>query len=295
MPIRKCLITAAGPSQRSIPLQHLIDSDGQDKPALAIVILEAIEAGVSEVGLVVHPNDADPYLEAAGPQAQHITVIEQREPYDYGHALLAGADFIGDEPFLHMVSDHLYVHRGSRRCAEQLVHAATSHGCSVSGVQSTREHLLHQFGAVGGRPLPGSPRHYVVERILEKPTPTVAEQQLIVPGLRAGHYLCFFGMHVLSPRVMTILTDQAAASRKDGRRLELSCALNSLAHTEQYLALEMSGRRYHLGVRYGVLAAQLALGLSGIDRDEVLTLLVNTLAASHDGGDSEGCREASRP
>src|SRR3712207_7748358 len=35
--------------------------------------------------------------------------------------------------------------------------------------------------------------------LFRSPTPTEAEQRLIVPGLRAGHYLCFFGMHVLTP------------------------------------------------------------------------------------------------
>ena len=39
----------------------------------------------------------------------------------------------------------------------------------------------------------------LIDKVIEKPTPTIAEQKLIIPGLRAGHYLCFFGMHVLSP------------------------------------------------------------------------------------------------
>ena len=40
-----------------------------------------------------------------------------------------------------------------------------------------------------------------MEDVIEKPTPTEAEQRLLVPGLRAGHYLCFFGMHVLTPAI----------------------------------------------------------------------------------------------
>jgi len=46
---------------------------------------------------------------------------------------------------------------------------------------------------------------YEIEKVLEKPTPTLAEEELIVPGLRAGHYLCFFGMHVLTPTVFELL------------------------------------------------------------------------------------------
>jgi UTP--glucose-1-phosphate uridylyltransferase len=54
--------------------------------------------------------------------------------------------------------------------------------------------------------------------------------------------------------------------------------LDRLAGQEQYLALEASGRRYPIDVRYGLLMAQLALALHGRDRDEVLTGLCELLA-----------------
>ncbi len=48
-PIRKARITAASPSQRTLPLQRLVDRDGQSKPALAIIIEEALAAGIEEI------------------------------------------------------------------------------------------------------------------------------------------------------------------------------------------------------------------------------------------------------
>jgi UTP--glucose-1-phosphate uridylyltransferase len=54
--------------------------------------------------------------------------------------------------------------------------------------------------------------------------------------------------------------------------------LDRLAKREQYLALEETGRRYDVGVRYGLLAAQLALALAGRDRQDVLAQLVELLA-----------------
>ena len=113
--------------------------------------------------------------------------------------------------------------------------------------------------------------------MLEKPTPTEAEQRLIVPGLRAGHYLCFFGMHVLTPGVMELLEEEVARPRQ--APVHLSSALNKLAQRERYLACELQGRRYDIGAKYGLLAAQLALGLDGQDRSEVLSGLVELLAA----------------
>jgi UTP--glucose-1-phosphate uridylyltransferase len=58
----------------------------------------------------------------------------------------------------------------------------------------------------------------------------------------------------------------------------LSPALAELATRERYLALESQGRRYDVGVRYGLLSAQLALALSGQDRDHVLSQLLELLA-----------------
>jgi UTP--glucose-1-phosphate uridylyltransferase len=125
---------------------------------------------------------------------------------------------------------------------------------------------------------------YRVDMVMEKPTPTIAEQQLLVPGLRAGHYLCFFGMHVLTPTIMEILGRQLEAASPDASapdaltKVTLSSALAELVGREQYLALEQQTSRYDLGVRYGLLSAQMALALNGQDRDEVLARLLELLA-----------------
>ena len=42
--------------------------------------------------------------------------------------------------------------------------------------------------------------------------------------------------------------------------------------------MEQQYSRYDVGVKYGLLNAQLALALSGTDREEVLTMLLELLA-----------------
>jgi UTP--glucose-1-phosphate uridylyltransferase len=143
-------------------------------------------------------------------------------------------------------------------------------------VQATHESKLPFYGAIGGRLLAGRKGLYEVGQVLEKPTPTEAEQRLVVPGLRAGHYLCFFGMHVLTPGVMDWLGEQLAGGAES--RAQLSHALSRLAQHERYLATELNGRRYDIGLRYGLLTAQLALALEGRDRNEVLSSIVELLA-----------------
>jgi UTP--glucose-1-phosphate uridylyltransferase len=128
---------------------------------------------------------------------------------------------------------------------------------------------------VGGQPAPGRSGLWRIESVLEKPTPTTAEQKLIVAGLRAGYYLAFFGMHVLTPGILAVLEDLVAESPG----ATLSDALAVLARKERYLAVQVPAERYDLGSRYGLLTSQLALALSSKHRDEVLQMLVQLLAA----------------
>ena len=188
-------------------------------------------------------------------------------------------EFVGAEPFLLLVGDHLYVSGGQKRSAQQLVEIAALENCAVSAVQATHESKLPYYGTVGGRLVAGRKGLYEVSQLIEKPTPTEAEQSLIVPGLRAGHYLCFFGMHVLTAAVMELLEEEIA--QPGNRSVHLTTALAKLAQRERYLACELHGHRYDIGVKYGLLTAQLALALDGQDRDEVLNGLVELLARRH--------------
>ena len=274
MKIKKAVVTAAGRGQRALPLQTLVDRDGQPKSALQIIIEEARSAEVDQIGIVISPGQEEAYAAAAGPYRRMLELIEQPSPVGYAHALYCAREFVGGEPFLHLVSDHLYISTGPQRCAQQLVELAKAESCSVSAVQATRESMLPYYGAVGGRRVAKHNYVYEIEMVLEKPTPTEAEQSLIIPGLRAGHYLCFFGMHVLTPGVMELLAE--VVKKESG--LPLAAALDALARKERYLAIEVQGHRHNIGVKYGLLMAQLALALDGGERDEVLGQLVDLLA-----------------
>lgn len=278
MNIRKALITAANPRQRTLPLQTLVDRDGEPKTALQIVLAEAAAAGIEEFGVIVCPGDEAAYAAAAGPFRPRVRFIPQADARGYGHAILLGRDFCGDESFLHLVGDHLHVAQAATGCARQLLEVAIAEKAPVSAVQPTHESLLTSYGTVGGKLVGGDRPLYQVESVIEKPTPTLAEQELIVPGQRAGYYLCFFGLHVFDAEIFTLLESQRAAA--PDQNLGLSPALHAMAARRRYLALAIAGRRYDIGARYGLLFAQLALSLAGKDRDPVLLQLVEMLSLS---------------
>lgn len=277
MKIRRAVITAAGRDDQQLPLQRLIDRDGRAKAALEIIVEEALAAGAHEIAIVVRPGQEQAFRSMAGAAASRLELIPQQQ-LGYGNAIQSAREFVVNEPFLHFVGDHLYVSDASLRCAQQLVAIAEAEDCAVSAVQATRESMLPYFGTVGGRRIPEARGLYEIETVVEKPTPTRAEQDLLVPGLRAGHYLCFFGMHVLTPQVFDLL----AALGESGDR-QLSPALARLASRERYLAYEVQGRRFNLGETYGLLIAQLALGLAGEDRAEILAQIVELMARQPQG------------
>ena len=276
MEINKALITAAGPGQAALLLQRLVDRDGIEKTALEMLLGKIDRAGIESVAIVISPGNEEAYCRAAGSFVERITFVTQSEPTGYGQAILCARSFLGDTPFLHLVGDHLYLSSQSKGCVKQLIEVASAEGCSVSGVQATRETMLPFFGAIGGFRLPQTERLYEVKRVIEKPTPTLAEQELTIAGFRSGIYLCFFGMHVLTPAVLEIL-ERIVAS--ESRPVSLAEALNELANRERYLACEIQGQRYNIGVKYGLLNTQLALSLSGVDRERVLSDMVELLAS----------------
>jgi UTP--glucose-1-phosphate uridylyltransferase len=215
---------------------------------------------VEEICLVVCLATAH-YASGGQKLVQTPRFVVQPAPLGYGTPSVARAP-CADDPFLHLVSDHLYVSR-----EKQLRAAVSRNGgredCAVSAVQATREGLL-PYGAVGGKGVPN--RSPCMSSKVMETYPTEAEQNLIVPGLRAGHYLCFFGMHVLTPALMEVLSETADPASAM-LNLSLAAALVRLAERERYLALQISGRRYNIGVKFGLLNAQLALALDGQDRE----------------------------
>jgi len=270
MRITKGIITAGGDA-RGLALQNLLDPEGETKSVLEVLLSECVAANVRDVAVVVRPGTENAYLKAAGGLESVVTIIPQSGEPTYAQALLNCEEFVNGEACLHLVGDHVFVSHSGVQCARQLVEVAAREECSVSGVQATRENLLTLFGTVGAQRVPQTSHLFEVDRVVEKPTPTEAEQNLIVPGLRLGHYLCFFGMHVFTPQLFAILGD-IAGSPVGGT---LSEALDKLAKQDRYLALQVEGTRFAIDVGYGMLSAQLALALSGKDREQVLSMVVD--------------------
>ncbi len=311
MKIRKAVITAAARGERLYPVADtiqkamlpVIDIDGLHKPVLQAIAEEAFLSGIEEICVVCAPGDGERYINAftslrdnlvksfksvdwAREEAEKIDTLisrvqftEQSEPLGYGHAVYCAKAFVNNEPFLLLLGDYLYVSNLiGKRCAAQLIELATEQNCSVSAVNPTIEHQIGRYGTLTGKHVPNKNGVYQIEKIIEKPSLSVAELELQTPGLRVGYYLCFFGMHVFTPTVFDILGKQMGQGETN---IMLTPTLLELAQSETYLALEMKGNRYDLSGRNGLLRAQMALGLAGVAHDETLTSMVELLAEAN--------------
>ncbi len=312
MAIRKAVITAAGRGGRLYPVADtvhknmlpLVDRDGRTKPVIQIIVEEALESGIEEIGVVCAPGDEERYrtqlsrlrdnpvegnkgADWARKQSERIDEMLRRlrfyvqeEPLGYGHAVYCAKDFVGDAPFLLLLGDHLYISAvAGRRCAEQLIQLAGAEDCAVAAVNPTPEHLVPRYGTLSGKRVQDMRGVYEIERIVEKPALSKAELELQTPGLRIGHYLCLFGMHVLTPRIFDYLEALLREEKPEGG-YQLTSALQELANRETYLAAELRGVRYDIGAPFGLLYAQVALGMAGEQRDEMLAGLVELMASA---------------
>ncbi len=309
MRIKKAVITAAARGERLYPVADtvqkamlpVVDRDGLTKPAIQIIAEEAFAAGVEEIAIVCAPGDEVRYRQTfenlrdnllkayknvswAKTEAEHIEHLldrlqfcVQEETLGYGHAVLQAKEFTKGEPFLLLLGDHLYVSDHTQQnCAKQLISVAEQQQQSVTAVNRTPEYLIHKYGTLTGSLLSEGDGLYQVKKIIEKPSLSQAELELEIPHIRMGYYLCVFGMHVLEPVIFDILEQQFADG--DGKDLQLTPALQALADQQKYLALEIEGRRYDLSATHGLLQAELALGLAGQQREELMTTLLRLLA-----------------
>lgn len=311
--VRKAVITAAGMGTRHFPatrtlqkeMMPLVDRDGTSKPTIQIVLEEARDSGIEEFCLVISPDTEAqfrghfqgltkheaPYFKGKHwvvAEAERLRDLEARITYavqesreGYGHAVNTARAFVGDEPFLLLLGDHVFISGSTTPCSRQVMDVYSSNPVPVSGVQRTHEDLLHMFGALTGQRVSSDPDVYEVSLIAEKPDLDFAEEHLRTPGLRRDEYLCLFGVSVFPPALFDLLDHQIRHNIRERGEIQLTSALEMLRGEGRYLAVEIDGARYDMGVPFGYVQTQLALAVNSPARRQVLASLPNLLTLGH--------------
>ncbi|ETX04095.1 MAG: hypothetical protein ETSY2_30815, partial [Candidatus Entotheonella gemina] len=227
--VRKAIIPAAGYGTRMFPASRVmrkelfpvVSRDGWIKPAILVLIEEALAAGIEEIALIVQPGH-EPWFEALftplstaeqrkyGEEhtayareltalGQRVTLIPQVSQEGFGHAVYCAHEWLSGEPGLLMLGDHLFASSSGRSCATQVMaaYASCQSRQSVVGLLPTPIEASHLYGAATGAWIePG--RLLQVSRFIEKPTLEEARQHLQLAELPPGQVLSFLGQYILS-------------------------------------------------------------------------------------------------
>jgi UTP--glucose-1-phosphate uridylyltransferase len=278
--INKAVIPAAGygtrlyPASKSIKKEFfpIVDRDGYTKPAIQLIIEEAVESGVQEVCFIVQPNgseDFERYFKEPLPHdlaqrlskspemvkqserlldlSHRISYVVQDEQKGFGHAVYCARDWVGHEPFLLMLGDHIYESNTEIRCAQQLTQVFPQVNKSISAVMRRDEAVLHLYGTISGKRVHGIPRLYEVTELKEKPSIEYAKKHLAIEGLPSGKYLCIFGQYILTPGIFDCIQYHIDNEILERGEIQLTNALDLLRQQEGYYAYETEGKYYDIG------------------------------------------------
>jgi len=274
--VRKAVIPAAGfgtalyPASKATKreLLPIIDRDGLAKPAILNVIEEALASGIEQVCLVVQPDDERFFEELLHrplkieqlnrlPQkhrdyeanlmdvGRRVTLVKQDVQDGFGHAVFCARQWVGNEPFLLMLGDHIYASDTDVPCARQLLDAYEAHATSIVALRRTPEQSIAHYGAGAGTWR--QPRLLEIGQFVEKPDVDYARQQLRVAGLPDGEYLTLFGHYIIKPALFDILQEHIEHNLRERGEFQLTSALERLRRNEGFLGLEVQGQRFDIG------------------------------------------------
>src|SRR4029078_5686133 len=139
---------------------------------------ECIGSGIEEICIITQPGEEKYYREyfrrmsdvdsksfrgkdwaileseKLGAFGERLHFAEQNSPEGFGHAVYQAKKFVGDEPFLLMLGDHIYISDIKDRCARQLIRVFEQYMLEAcTSVQPTVERQLHLFGTIKGAPI----------------------------------------------------------------------------------------------------------------------------------------------
>ncbi len=303
--VKKAVITAAGKGTRQYPATNtiqkemfpLVDRDGITKPTLQLVVEEAVGAGVEEVAIIIQPEIADtvrahfqglsekerPFFtnkEWGLEQSRklhdlgsRIFLIYQQKQEGFGHAVFSARQWVGNEPFLLMLGDHVHVSKSESSCAAQLVNIYDRYQKSIFAVKQTPAQQLYLFGTVDGRLLQTAPPVYQVTQVVEKPGIEYAREKLRIPELPVDTFLTFFGLYVFTPAVFEHLDENIKNNDRERGEFQLTTAQGQLCAGEGALAMEIDGLALDIGTPLGYVETMLSLAAHGRYGQQIKNLL----------------------
>ncbi len=247
--IRKAIIPAAGYGTRFLPLTKTIPKEivpVLDKPIIHYIVEEALGSGIEEI-VVVTNNTKDllrSYLIDVPDFKSNLRFIHQTGPYGSATPIKNARQFMGDEPFVVLLGDELFLSDVPRPA--QLMAAFEQAQNPVLGVIRTDDDGTRRYGIV-------DPHATEPERIFrlfdffEKPGPE-----------KAPSHLASIGSYLLTPDIFESIERIKPAANGEH---QLTDAFRFLMEKRPFFGCRLKGDYYDVGTKLGWLEANIAMAM----------------------------------
>lgn len=288
MKIRKAIIPAAGFGTRVLPATKSMPKEMfpiVDKPTIQYIVEEAVAAGITDIliitnrgkGIMEDHFDFSPELEHSLEKSgkteflkqvrdianlADITFIRQKEMKGLGHAILRAKAYVGDEPFAVLFGDGV-IDCDNTPAIKQLIDVYGEYGEGVLGVKKVSESEIHKYGSLKVEHLRDN--IFKCTDMVEKPqTP---EEVLSLYSIT--------DRVVLPASIFEILERTLPGA---GGEIQLTDAMREIAISKGMTAVEIDGNRFDMGNKFGVLRANIEMGLKHPETKDELKEYIKTLA-----------------
>lgn len=286
MKITKAIIPAAGLGTRVLPASKAMPKEMLpivDKPAIQYIVEEAVRAGITDILIITnrgkgiiedhfdHSYELEDMLQKKGKddilpsvtapaKLANIYYIRQKETKGLGDAVLRAKQFVKDEPFAVMYGDDVII--GEIPAIGEMCDAYEKYGKSVVGIKEVTDEFIVKYSSLKVDRL--SENTFSVTDMIEKPS--LAE--------KFSNY-SILGRCVLESEIFDILEKIPLGA---GGELQLTDAMAIVARQKGMIGVDFSGTRYDMGNKFGILKANIEVGLNHPETKDSLKQYIKELA-----------------
>lgn len=286
MKIKKAIIPAAGLGTRVLPASKAIPKEMLtivDKPAIQYIVEEAVKSGITDILIITnrgkgiiedhfdHSIELENMIASRGNEKllnelksvanlANIYYIRQKETKGLGDAVLRAREFVGDEPFAVLYGDDVIV--GEIPATKELCEAYEEYGKNVVGIKQVSDELIVKYSSMKLDKI--SDKTFNITDMIEKPK---LEQKF-------SNY-SILGRCILTPEIFDILENTPYGA---GGELQLTDAMACVAREKGIIGVDFSGKRYDMGNKFGILKANIEVGLNHPETAQELKEYIKQIA-----------------
>lgn len=287
--VRKAIIPAAGLGTRVLPASKAVPKEMLtivDKPAIQYIVEEAVAAGITDILIITnrgkgviedhfdHSFELEHLLEQRGGKEDvlnelksvakmaNIYFIRQKEAKGLGHAVLCAKSFVKDEPFAVLYGDDVIIN-DEKPVVGQVIDAFEKHGKCAVGIKEVTPEQIVKYSSMKVENIENNV--YAIDDMIEKPSLD-----------KVFSLYSILGRCVLTPDIFDVLETIPNGA---GGELQLTDAMAEIARRDGMVGVDFDGIRYDMGNKFGILKANIEVGLKHPEVKDELKDFIKKIAA----------------